>query len=101
MISRLDPDTTEWLRRVATDPGLSPRDLQVLILVLPELGFDEFRPVKQLWIARQIDKDRSVASRALSHIIRCGYLERRYVAGQGAPCQYRLTCDKDAPSHAA
>ncbi len=99
MISRLDPVTTNWLRRVATDPGLSPRDLQVLILVLPELEHSEFHPIKQLWVAHMVDVCRTTATNALGRLVQNGYLERRDRVG--ASNEYRLTLVMSAPSHAA
>ena len=97
MISRLDPATTEWLRRVATDPGLSARDVRVYIVLAKELDCGEYRSVKQVWVARQVGTHAATVAKALRCLLDHGYLERRVETGTAH--EYRLTPCNTATSH--
>ena len=89
MISRLDPATTEWLRQVATDPGLSARDVRVYVVLAKELECGEFRSVKQIWVAKQVGVLPPTVAKALRQLRESGYIAR--CENPGVPHQYRLT----------
>ena len=89
MISRLDPATTEWLRQVATDPGLSARDVRVYVVLAKELECADYRPVKQVWVARQVGTHAATVAKALRCLLDHGYIERH--TDTGMPHEYRLT----------
>ncbi len=77
------------IRQVATDRALKPRDVQVFCLLLGELSTSEFRPVKQMWLAKVLGVDKTTAMRSLRRLVSNGYLYRQ-PAMDGSPSLYCL-----------
>jgi predicted transcriptional regulator len=76
------------LSTALTDERVSPRDFQVLfLLVTIELEPVNYREVKLAVIAKQLEQDESTISRSLTRLVEAGYLER---LPSTRPAQYRF-----------
>lgn len=61
---------------VATDKQLSDRALRVYLILARRLDPIAYRPIKVSWVAWVLKFHRADASRALSLLVRRGYLDR-------------------------
>jgi DNA-binding MarR family transcriptional regulator len=73
----------------ATDPALRPNGLAVYTLLHAHLDYLEYRPIKQAWLARQLQMAAPHLSNAIRALCERGYLERRG-NGAGAIARYRI-----------
>jgi hypothetical protein len=78
------------LRSMARDTRLSPRGLQIWLIVAPELLVSEFRPLVPADIAQAQQITRPVVTSALKELVACGYLDLGERSRPNGPLTYRL-----------
>jgi predicted transcriptional regulator len=68
---------TETLLDAALNPQLRDVDVRLLNVLNKELDTVDFRPIKQLWICRLLDRSQPTIARSLQRLAEQGYIERR------------------------
>jgi predicted transcriptional regulator len=58
------------------DPALRGMPIVAYKNLLDVLDIQEFRPVKQLWLVKQLQCSESTVERVIGKLLRAGYLER-------------------------
>lgn len=77
----------------ATDPELRSRDLAVYIFLHGQLDYFTYRHLKQEWLARQLNLDRTTLAHSFVRLVKGGYLEPATKGpkhGPGKATRYRL-----------
>lgn len=75
-------DREAALRRAAVDRRTQGRPLRIYAFLLPDLDFEEFRPVKLLVVAQQLRIAKGHVSHSLRLLVVTGHLERGPIVDQ-------------------
>ena len=78
------------LLAAAADPELKPRDLAVYVVLLDQLDYHSYRPLKQTWLQRHLGMTRANVSKCLTRLVGQGYVERQGYARRGTGANYRI-----------
>jgi hypothetical protein len=78
---------------LAMSPKIGSPPLRVLLFVWPELDVEDFRPIKQQWVAKHLQMQQPAVSAVLQTLVAERFLEQGPKAGRSNT--YRINADHE------